>query len=253
MKSRWIRSSTLLVVLCAHPFLMASSCGDKDKDKGSGEVIEVLPPEVSLQLISMEPASVVPDQPFRAILYGAALESGARVWVGGSEIASVTWRDSNSLGLSVPPMSAGTYDVKVQNPDGSTATLREGLNVRPMLDTTRSLEAGLDCNNIVVRFEFDSFVLTSNSQSELGRNLPCFQSRTGTVRVEGHCDERGTTSYNLSLGQKRATAVQKYLEAQGVVPSRIQTVSYGEERPMDPGGNEAAWAINRRAVISVGR
>jgi len=69
-----------------------------------------------------------------------------------------------------------------------------------------------------------------------------------TMTVQGHCDERGTREYNLALGDRRATAVKNYLVALGVAPNRIQTISYGKERPDDPGHSEAAWAKNRRGV-----
>jgi peptidoglycan-associated lipoprotein len=68
-----------------------------------------------------------------------------------------------------------------------------------------------------------------------------------SVTVEGHCDERGTREYNLALGERRANAVKNALIAQGISPSRIITISYGEERPLDPRHNEEAWAKNRRA------
>ena len=69
------------------------------------------------------------------------------------------------------------------------------------------------------------------------------------VMVEGHCDERGTREYNLALGERRSDAVSSFLKAAGVPASRIETVSYGEERPEDPGHTEAAWSRNRRAVM----
>jgi peptidoglycan-associated lipoprotein len=69
------------------------------------------------------------------------------------------------------------------------------------------------------------------------------------IVVEGHCDERGTIEYNLALGDRRATMAKKSLAERGVAPGRISTISYGEERPVDPGHNEAAWAKNRRAVF----
>ncbi len=65
--------------------------------------------------------------------------------------------------------------------------------------------------------------------------------------IEGHCDERGTTEYNLALGERRASAVKQYLEDLGIGAFRMTTLSYGEERPLDPGQNEAAYSKNRRA------
>ena len=67
------------------------------------------------------------------------------------------------------------------------------------------------------------------------------------VIIEGHCDERGTNEYNLALGEQRAKMTQEFLVALGVSASRIKTVSYGEERPLDRSNTEQAWAMNRRA------
>ena len=67
--------------------------------------------------------------------------------------------------------------------------------------------------------------------------------------IEGHCDERGTREYNLALGEKRASVAMSYLAALGVDPTRMQTVSYGKERPAVTGSGEEIWAQNRRAVI----
>ena len=74
-------------------------------------------------------------------------------------------------------------------------------------------------------------------------------NRERSVVIEGHCDERGTREYNLALGERRADAIRSYLTSAGVSPRQIETVSYGEERPEDPGQGEAAYARNRRAVM----
>ena len=70
------------------------------------------------------------------------------------------------------------------------------------------------------------------------------------VVIEGHCDERGTREYNLALGERRANVVASFLTSAGVRSRQIESVSFGEERPADPGHTEAAWALNRRAVLS---
>lgn len=99
-----------------------------------------------------------------------------------------------------------------------------------------------------VFFAFDKYNLTTESKGTLERNADelkrASQSR---ITIEGHCDERGTKSYNLALGEKRAKAAMDYLVALGINGSRITIVSYGKERPFDPGHDEAAWAKNRRA------
>ena len=71
------------------------------------------------------------------------------------------------------------------------------------------------------------------------------------VSLEGHCDERGTREYNLALGDRRANAAKNYLAAHGINPARISTISYGKERPIALGSDEASWAQNRRAVTIV--
>jgi peptidoglycan-associated lipoprotein len=72
-----------------------------------------------------------------------------------------------------------------------------------------------------------------------------------TAVIEGHCDERGTREYNLALGERRASAAKSYLMAKGINAKRIQTISFGKERPAVLGSNEAAWAQNRRGVLVV--
>ena len=72
-----------------------------------------------------------------------------------------------------------------------------------------------------------------------------------TVTIEGHCDDRGTREYNLALGERRANAVKKALVALGVAANRVQTISYGKERPIVAGDNEEAWAQNRVGITVI--
>ena len=71
------------------------------------------------------------------------------------------------------------------------------------------------------------------------------------VTIEGHCDERGTNEYNLALGERRAASAKTFLMDLGIAGSRLNTISYGEERPVDPGHNEEAWAKNRRGHFTI--
>ena len=103
-----------------------------------------------------------------------------------------------------------------------------------------------------VLFEFDKFDLQSQARQTLDRQASWLkQYPSVTVRVEGHCDERGTREYNLALGQRRAAAVRDYLVALGVSASRVDVISYGKERPEVVGSNQAAWAQNRRGVTTI--
>ena len=106
----------------------------------------------------------------------------------------------------------------------------------------------------LIHFAFDSAQLTPDSQSRLQKVAEALSAhRTVQIQIAGHCDDRGTEEYNLALGQKRAEVAKKYLVSLGVDPSRIQTISYGEERPMDSRETEEAWAANRRDEFATTR
>lgn len=99
-----------------------------------------------------------------------------------------------------------------------------------------------------VFFDLDAYSLRSDSRRLIEANADAILANPEwrIVTLEGHCDERGTVEYNLALGQKRADSVKGYLMQLGVPGNKLQTISYGEERPFDTGYGEAAWAQNRR-------
>ena len=103
-----------------------------------------------------------------------------------------------------------------------------------------------------VFFDFDNSDLTTEAEGTVERLAAWMKEYPATsVTIEGHADERGTREYNLALGARRANAVKDYMVVLGIDPNRIETVSYGEERPAVLGSNEKAWAQNRRAVFVV--
>lgn len=103
-----------------------------------------------------------------------------------------------------------------------------------------------------VFFGFDKSDLSTEAQATLDRQATWLKKYgTAKITLEGHSDERGTREYNLALGERRATAAKNYLVAAGIAANRVNTVSYGKERPAVVGSNEAAWAQNRRAVTVV--
>jgi peptidoglycan-associated lipoprotein len=105
-----------------------------------------------------------------------------------------------------------------------------------------------------VLFDYDSYALSEGAKATLEKHAVWLQShRDVKVTVEGHCDERGTVEYNLALGDKRARAAHDYLVSLGVAADRLNAISLGKERPLDPGHDEAAWAKNRRAHFVVTR
>jgi len=103
-----------------------------------------------------------------------------------------------------------------------------------------------------VFFDFDSFVLSQQSRDTLYGNAEYLLKRyNGAVKLEGHCDERGSDEYNLALGEKRAKSALTYLITLGVPAERLSVISYGKEKPADPGHNEEAWAKNRRVEFVI--
>jgi peptidoglycan-associated lipoprotein len=102
-----------------------------------------------------------------------------------------------------------------------------------------------------VFFALDSYVLDDAARAALDADGKMLRDNAGIkLVIEGHCDERGTVEYNQALGEKRAQAARDYLTAAGIDGSRLSIVSYGKERPFDPGHDESAWAKNRRAHFS---
>lgn len=99
-----------------------------------------------------------------------------------------------------------------------------------------------------IHFDFDKSYIRNDMIPVMDGNAGYLKKNVSVkVTIEGHCDERGTNEYNMALGARRAEAAKNYLVGKGVTPSRLNTVSYGEERPIASGHNESAWYQNRRA------
>lgn len=149
----------------------------------------------------------------------------------------------------------------VLGPDGSGVS--EGLPVEtlpppPVAGDMAEPEAvRTPATNVVselktVYFGFDSSQLDGGAIAALDNNAAWLMQHPGyEIQLQGHCDERGTTEYNLNLGDLRAKAVKAYLAGKGVSPDSMHTISYGEERPIDPGHGEASWSLNRRVEFLV--
>ncbi len=103
-----------------------------------------------------------------------------------------------------------------------------------------------------VYFDYDKSELLASSREMLKKNAEYLKANENLkVLIEGHCDERGTVAYNLALGDRRAAAVRAYYALLGVPKERIAIISYGSEKPADPGHTEAAWQKNRRAETKI--
>jgi len=155
---------------------------------------------------------------------------------------------------SAPPVSESAAAEPAQ-------TLEEGPDVQPIqgeglgqdvLDSESALGEGGPLADIL--FGYDQAALSDEARATLEKHALWLQNqRDVRVQLEGHCDERGTVDYNLALGDQRAQAARDYLLSLGVAPDRLTIVSFGKERPLDPGHDEAAWAKNRRVHFAVQR
>jgi len=154
----------------------------------------------------------------------------------------------------VTPAESTTYRLVAKNDSGTTeATARVTVNSEAPPPTTSSTSSDSDSrlfsqNMKDVFFEYDSYEITSQYQPVIQADARFLQQHPNmTFVIEGHCDERGSIEYNLTLGEYRATAAKQALVAQGVSAARIRTISYGKEKPFCTESTEACWQQNRRA------
>jgi peptidoglycan-associated lipoprotein len=137
-----------------------------------------------------------------------------------------------------PPASTGEEETPPERTDESTKWVDPNTEYASILQP--------------VHFEFNKYRITEEAKPTLEGIARLLTQNAGwKILVEGHCDERGTNEYNLTLGEQRAQSTKRYLVSLGVDETRFKTVSYGEERPADPAHDEEAWAKNRRAEFKV--
>lgn len=116
----------------------------------------------------------------------------------------------------------------------------------------RSTEAVRTLLATMIHFDYDKALIRGGDAAVLDQKVAILQTNPALrIRISGHCDERGSDEYNLALGNRRATAAKQYLVSHGIDPSRIETVSYGEERPIAQGHDEDSWAQNRRDEFEI--
>lgn len=125
------------------------------------------------------------------------------------------------------------------NADGSLGSELQGMGGGELAPGVRD----------TVYFQVDSSAIDGEAQRVLEKQAGYLKANAGVnILVEGHCDERGTREYNLALGERRANSIKQFLVSQGVEASRVNTISYGKERPIAEGSDESSWAQNRRGV-----
>jgi peptidoglycan-associated lipoprotein len=160
--------------------------------------------------------------------------------------ATAAEEDSASSGSGGASQGAASSTVQ-QSQSGSAQASRQAPEVTP--GSQQDLVANIGDR---VFFDFDKFDLLAASRSTLELQAAWLKRFPNiNITVEGHADERGTREYNLALGERRANSVKDFLVSQGIDPRRVRTISYGKERPVALGSNEAAWSQNRRGVTVV--
>ncbi|MGH7458842.1 MAG: peptidoglycan-associated lipoprotein Pal [Longimicrobiaceae bacterium] len=167
-------------------------------------------------------------------------------------VCSVGWVGCKKKPPAEGPAPDPEGAARVVNPD--SAARADSLAEARRLATVREAERARaeEALSERVYFDFDSNLLSSEAQEKLRVKAEIMRMNPSVrLRVEGHTDERGTTEYNLALGQRRAEAARAFLVRHGVSPERISTVSYGKERPIADGSNESAWAMNRRDDFAI--
>ena len=160
-------------------------------------------------------------------------------------------------GMRMPQVGeTGPGDTKPFNPDDGKPFVQEGglkpdgQGRIPVADGWRVEDMIKDTTALApftVHFKYDSYVVQDNEQSKLASVAQALSSdMNAKLLIEGNCDERGTDEYNRTLGEHRALALREALQKNGVDPSRVRTISYGRDKPVDTGHSEAAHAKNRR-------
>lgn len=192
----------------------------------------------------------------------AAIEKG--------QSATLTWKSSNATGVtidngvgtvessgsrSISPSESTTYTATASGPGGravaeARVTVTAPPAVTPPPEAAISDERFFMANITDAFFDYDSYAIRSDARAALMNDARSLKERPGIrITIEGHCDERGSERYNLALGDRRANAAKEFLVNQGIDASRINTISYGEERGFCEESEEECWQLNRRAHI----
>ncbi len=183
---------------------------------------------------------------------------------------TLSWKSANATGVTIDgglgtveasgsrtisPSASTTYVARATGPGGNAVSEARVTVTSPAAVTPPPLPALSDAEFFSTNikdafFDLDSYIIRQDAQDALRDSARALRERSGIrITVEGHCDERGSEKYNLALGDMRANAARDYLAGQGVNSSRIDTISYGKERPFCEEHNEECWQLNRRAHL----
>ena len=236
-------------------FIIGCKKTTKGTDTGnSKDGKEITPAPISSQLRLVEVLPSVVDVGIRteATVMGVGFTEYSVLYIDDevSILENIVYQGDTVLEFTIPSLSQGMHNLRVENPDGETHTLYGAIEADGTAAAVIEETMPEACAEMVVYFSSANASLDVSAKQMLEENAACFDNRY-VYEIEGHCDERGTTEYNLSLGQRRASVVEKYLQSQGILSDRITVTSYGEEQPARVGSGEQTWEKNRRAVIKV--
>ena len=250
VKSPLYRPAVLGVLLVAIA-VFGANCSKK----------KVTPPPAAARTEAAPPAATVSPAPTISLSASpSTIERG--------QPSTITWNSTNATTVTIDggvgtveaagsravnPAVSTTYSAKATGP-GGTASAETRVTVTPPAGGAAPVTLTITDTEFFstyikdVFYDFDSYDLRDDARQVLRDDARALAERPKIqVVIEGHCDERGSESYNLALGDKRANVAKEFLVAQGISADRVETISYGEERPFAPGHDEAAWAQNRRA------
>ena len=264
-----------LGVVCAI-FLLVTGCGGKKEPKAvtTSSSSAAAPDELNVNLeSSVTPVgsigslthnasgAVGPGDTVRfdAVATGVSTGDRFQVDIVGTDwtipMSQVAGQRFSGTGTVPSGVTPGTYKVQARiiNPTGSDVASRMGGSSLVVMSLCGSVQAKLDA--MTIHFALDKYDLDSRSLALL-QQVDAMLRQSGrsdmTLRIEGHCDDRGTHEYNLALGNRRAGAAKEFFSKAGTIdPNKIEKESFGEERPLDPRSNEAAWSKNRRVEFKL--
>ena len=203
--------------------------------------------EPAVHIESLRPDETTEGEPVTVTLLGRGFVEGSEVYLGSTRVRGVdVYADQELTFRAAEDLEAQRYDVRIVTPSGDQAALPDAFTVKPRPEVTA------DCDLSVVYFDFSEASLTQGSRDALANNAQCIDEMSlESILLEGHADERGSTTFNLSLGEERADAVRDYLVNLGVTKDVFSIVTYGEERPATRQSNEEGWSKNRRVEFAI--
>jgi peptidoglycan-associated lipoprotein len=158
--------------------------------------------------------------------------------------------DTDDMGDTSESMESSSSSSSSTSNDGGSSATSSGAGDNGGLTASQVRERDNALGMTVFYFEFDRSDLSAEARAALVHHANHLKANPSTsYRLEGHADERGTREYNLALGERRAQAIERYLQVQGVASRQLETISYGEENPVATGTTEAAYSRNRRVEL----